>query len=187
MRSTAPKWYRRGGLALAAVTSLFGAACAEHAPAETSPLGRAKEALTTLVEQDGIEVAECRELADRCRERFMGAAPADVCARQARRCDALEASLTELREPALQCWQRSLQVCAENSAERARCQQTITDCELGDGELSRAREPVLTCDERMQVCLVHAAEGLGSGAACERLEAACGRMEIPVAAHRAAR
>jgi hypothetical protein len=187
MKSKAPKWHRGARLALAAVTSLWGAACSEHAPAETSPLGRAKEALTALVEQDGIEVAECRELADRCSERFIGAAPAEVCARQAQLCDSLEARLSELREPAVLCWQRSIQMCGEDGADRARCQEKVTACEVRDDELARSCNPVLSCGERVEDCLVHAADVAASGAACERIAAACVRVEKPMAAHRAER
>ena len=178
MESTAPKWHHCAGRALAALTLLLGTACSEHAPpetpVETSPLARARAALTALAEQDGIEVAQCREIADRCSERFMGAAPAEICARQAQRCDALESRLSELREPALLCWQRSARRCAGAGAERAGCKETVTDCELGDSELSRAREPVLSCGERLEACLEQAAETGGSGAYCERLDASCG-------------
>jgi hypothetical protein len=172
MKSTAPKWLRQAGWALVIGTSPCMLACSERALSEVSPLSQAKAALTALVERDAIAAAQCRDAVDRCGERVMGEAPAEVCARHAQRCDNLETRLSDARERAMECWQ-AVQACVEGATDRAQCHAQVAACELGDEGLSRARDPMLRCSERVEACLVRAAEVAESGAACAAIEASC--------------
>jgi hypothetical protein len=150
----------------------FALACSERALSEASPLSQAKAALSALVEQDAIAAAQCRDAVDRCGERVIGEAPAEVCARYAQRCDNLESRLSDAREHAVECWQ-AVQACVEGATHRAQCHAQVAACELGDEGLARARDPMLKCSERVEACLVRAAEVAESGAACAVIEASC--------------